>query len=535
MLLLSSALVAVTVLPLVSLAAPDQDRVTALPGLTGALDSPMYSGYLDTSPTDKVHYLLQESKSSHPESDPLVLWLQGGPGASSLLGAFQEQGNYILSSDTSVFRNPFSWNQVANVLFLESPTGVGFSYCEANLNGGKCQHNDTSTAELNLSALMQFVEKFPEYQGREFMIWGESYAGVFVPTLANLVYESDLKLNFAGFSVGDPCTSEKYQHLSGQLHFNLSFAFHNGFISTQQYAFLLGNCVLHDANGHLVPDTSDPGCKLAWRVYYIATANNDGQNVQGFEANLGKYGKFINTFNDYGPDGGPFNTMLRNYLSSPEVRQALHVTEAPVERWGMGDNLVYTKQHLACFYEEGTPATLKPLYNASMLPIYEKLAGKLRNIVVFNGDTDPDVQYRGTEAAIESLGLKVLPGGDWRPWFYKPNGVSASVLENKMPQWGELLSYKPMNPQLGGYVKNYESNVSFVTIHTSGHMVPQFKPVSALQFFSRVLYNMHLSPLLDMSQVESCSDSEFFGTSDAEGYMGEWINEAQSSSFSGYY
>ena len=81
-------------------------------------------------------------------------------------------------------------------------------------------------------------------------------------------------------------------------------------------------------------------------------------------------------------------------MSSDEVRSALHVTEAPVGRWGMGDNLVYTKEHLACFYEEGTPPTAKPKYDWDMLKIYSNLAGKLDRIVVFNGDTDPDVQYR---------------------------------------------------------------------------------------------------------------------------------------------
>ena len=68
----------------------------------------------------------------------------------------------------------------------------------------------------------------------------------------------------------------------------------------------------------------------------------------------------------------------------------------------------YTKEHLACFYEETRPPSDKPYYNYSMLPIYQKLAGKLRNIVVFNGDTDPDVQYRGTESCLESLGLPTL-------------------------------------------------------------------------------------------------------------------------------
>ena len=315
------------------------------------------------------------------------------------------------------------------------------------------------------------------------MIWGESYAGVFVPTLANLVYESDLKLNFLGFSVGDPCTSEKYQHLGDQLHFNLGYAYHNGFISATSYGRLLHDCSKRDWNGNLAPDYSTPQCVLEWRVYFLQTSNNDGQNPLGFDVEFGKTGKFINTFNNYGPNGGPFDTMLRDYLSSPEVKEALHVSEAPVERWGMGENLVYTKEHLACFYEEGTPQGARPKFDWDMLEIYRKLAGNVPRIVVFNGDTDPDVQYRGTEgkkslegfgrppqhlpsrkptsdsplplflAAIESLGLDVKEGGGWRPWFFTADGASSDLMENKTPYWGELLSLKPAGPQLGGYVK----------------------------------------------------------------------------------
>ena len=285
------------------------------------------------------------------------------------------------------------------------------------------------------------------------MIWGESYAGVFVPKLANLVYESDLKLNFLGFSVGDPCTSEKYQHLGDQLHFNLGYAYHNGFISATSYGRLLHDCSKRDWNGNLAPDYSTPQCVLEWRVYFLQTSNNDGQNPLGFDVEFGKTGKFINTFNNYGPNGGPFDTMLRDYLSSPEVKEALHVSEAPVERWGMGENLVYTKEHLACFYEEGTPQGARPKFDWDMLEIYRKLAGNVPRIVVFNGDTDPDVQYRGTEAAIESLGLDVKEGGGWRPWFFTADGASSDLMENKTPYWGELLSLKPAGPQLGGYVK----------------------------------------------------------------------------------
>lgn len=421
-------------------AAPEEDLVSSLPGLDGNLVSKMYSGYMRPSTTDFVHYMLVESESS-PETAPLVLWVQGGPGASSLMGAFQELGPYIIATNTTLVKNEFAWSTVANILFLESPTGVGFSYCKHM----PCKQDDISTAELNLASLRYFVDvKFPEYQGRDFMIWGESYAGVFIPTLASALYDhrDEVKLNFLGFGVGDPCTSEVYQHLSDKLHFNLQYAYQNGFISAQSHQLLSTKCLVKNKIGNLVPDVTSSECKLAWRLYWVATSNNDGQNPLGLVAHLPGWERFINTFNSFGPAGGPFSKMLREYLNTEAVKEALHVSNAPIGGWGISDNLIYTKQHLACYYEENTSPNDSPQFKYGMLPFYEKLVGKLRNIVVFNGDTDPDVQYRGTEAAVESLQIGKTKGGDWRPWFFKPNGASEELLTKKAPQFGQTLSYR---------------------------------------------------------------------------------------------
>ena len=111
-----------------SLAAPTEDLVDALPGF-GAPVAPLYSGYLSPAPGQHVHYLLEESESEGKgaggQRDPLILWLQGGPGASPLLGAFQEFGTYILNSDTSVVRNPFDRGLCNNVAEKMLPPEVG--------------------------------------------------------------------------------------------------------------------------------------------------------------------------------------------------------------------------------------------------------------------------------------------------------------------------------------------------------------------------------------------------------------------------
>ena len=80
------------------------------------------------------------------------------------------------------------------MLFLESPAGVGFSYCSEQLTDPDtvCSASDESAAAGNLDALRAFLVRFPQYEGRDFFITGESYAGVYVPTFSAAVYESEL-------------------------------------------------------------------------------------------------------------------------------------------------------------------------------------------------------------------------------------------------------------------------------------------------------------------------------------------------------
>jgi carboxypeptidase C (cathepsin A) len=137
--------------------------------------------------------------------------LNGGPGASSLgfgylteLGPFYVDETAATGSDSApntpavptLVANPTAWTTVANVIFLESPAGVGFSYCSGNapLGVGKegkpnpsCEWTDSTTASLNYAAVQAFFAAFPEYASNPFHIWGESYGGIYVPMLADLL------------------------------------------------------------------------------------------------------------------------------------------------------------------------------------------------------------------------------------------------------------------------------------------------------------------------------------------------------------
>jgi cathepsin A (carboxypeptidase C) len=115
----------ITALGLSVMAAPTEELIINLPNATLTTDS--YSGYLPVTETKSLHYVYVESQGN-VTSDPLLLWFNGGPGCSSLLGFFQENGPWVIDDfETSINENPYPWNLRANVLYLESPAGVGFS------------------------------------------------------------------------------------------------------------------------------------------------------------------------------------------------------------------------------------------------------------------------------------------------------------------------------------------------------------------------------------------------------------------------
>ncbi|RHY99606.1 hypothetical protein DYB26_016552, partial [Aphanomyces astaci] len=113
----------------------------------------MYAGRMPLpSNGQEMFYWYVESKDN-PDVDPLVLWLNGGPGCSSLGGMFTELGPFVVESDLTVKLNPYAWNRKANVVFLESPAGVGFSQPQLN----QSDYNDDFTTDRIAEFLEQFL------------------------------------------------------------------------------------------------------------------------------------------------------------------------------------------------------------------------------------------------------------------------------------------------------------------------------------------------------------------------------------------
>jgi serine carboxypeptidase-like clade 2 len=134
-----------------------------------------------------------------------------------MLGFTQEHGPFVINDGTTNFvENEWTWNSEANMLYIEQPAGVGFSYCDGVEN---CTFDDHTSGEDNLTAILAWFEKFPEFKSNELYISGESYAGIYVPYLTyfidqhNTQYASDdtvFKPNLKGFMVGNGVTNWDY-------------------------------------------------------------------------------------------------------------------------------------------------------------------------------------------------------------------------------------------------------------------------------------------------------------------------------------
>ena len=98
---------------------------------------------------------------SNSSSDPVIVWFNGGPGCSSMLGFAQEHGPYVMEDGSSNFvKNDYSWNMEANMIYIEAPAGVGFSICPDTT---ECQWDDNNSADDNLIAVLNILTmKFPE-------------------------------------------------------------------------------------------------------------------------------------------------------------------------------------------------------------------------------------------------------------------------------------------------------------------------------------------------------------------------------------
>ncbi|XP_066539916.1 probable serine carboxypeptidase CPVL [Hoplias malabaricus] len=164
-----------------------------------------YSGYLtvNKSYNSNLFFWFFPAQVS-PETAPVLLWLQGGPGGTSMFGLFVEHGPYVVYKNLTLGYRDFPWTSRYSVLYIDNPVGTGWSFTE-NDRGYATNQDDVGQDLYN--ALVQFFQIFSEFQSNDFYATGESYAGKYVPAVGYYIHKNNpfakVKINFKGVAIGD--------------------------------------------------------------------------------------------------------------------------------------------------------------------------------------------------------------------------------------------------------------------------------------------------------------------------------------------
>lgn len=434
----------------------------------------MYSGYLETKIKGNELFYVYALSQNNPSSDPIILWLNGGPGCSSLFGLFGEVGPVTSDNFDPDFKlNPFSWNNNANLLAIEQPAGVGFSKTVDK----DFLWTDDITAENLLAGIKDFLKEF-DLKDREFYISGESYAGVYIPFLATHMLEDTSttdKVNLKGVLIGNGLTDFDTDVERSMVE----FGFYHGLISAETYNSFKRNCphkpdelypeedygketndgffprnVTHKCNeirdvirdnlgGNDVYGIYRP-CPIRRRIslndpFYLNSQftmkktilkklkeyKNKNNNLIGLEPE-----------NDVWPSGCFDDITVDEFLNVKEVKDKLNVYDK-TQRWTQCFDINYNMSDSFKFYQE-------------TMHKYDI------KVWVFSGTEDMCLPTLGTMRWINKLNFNV---------------------KTKWKQW-------KVGKQVAGYVQEYEEGLVIVTVKGAGHMVPQDQRASAYKMFS---------------------------------------------------
>lgn len=429
------------------------DLVTELPGVVSLGKRKMYSGYIPVEGQGReLFYWLVESEKGFAKS-PVILWTNGGPGCSGLLGFLTEQGPFRPTKGGKLEENKFAWTKLASMVFIEQPVGVGFSHTAAK---GEV-YSDANAAKDNYRFIVNFFLKFPELRTKEFFISSESYGGHYMPTLAKQIVDRGGVPNFRGFLVGNPLTSGQLRDVGEFMTFHghqllpkpLFEQYHEKNCTQKTYS---AECLRLASEARTIVAGLDPygldfpTCNV--RAEKTALLNKLGLLRREKEETLGESQddapimrrRALQYFpTKYQPCEESYTT---SWLNRPDVRKALHVRPgAPV--WSPCNNFInigYNQTDV----------------EVSMVPYYEYLATKPLKIWVYSGDDD-----------------SVCPTWAEQQWIWKFSADS---------RW------HPWN--VGGQVAGYQIHFhgfTFVTVHGAGHMVPSTRPGFALELLKRFL------------------------------------------------
>ncbi|PIA46393.1 hypothetical protein AQUCO_01500135v1 [Aquilegia coerulea] len=404
------------------------DKIDALPGQPEGVNFDQYSGYVTVDPTAGralFYYFVESPQNS--STNPLVLWLNGGPGCSSLIGAMEELGPFRVNSDgKTLYRNDYAWNNVANVIFLESPAGIGFSY--SNTSSDYDKSGDINTAKDSYTFLVNWLERFPQYKTRDFYITGESYSGHYVPQLAYKILMNNKNtnqtvINLKSIAIGNAVIND-YTDKLGRYDFYWSHALNSDET----------NIAIHKYCEY--PNVPNEKCDNAQDQSDNEMGDIDNYHIYAHKCHLNK--KISNhtkgSVHHFDPCTAGF---VYDYLNLPELQKAFH---ANLTTWSPCWPLDW----------KDSPSTI--------LPTIKQLMASNISVWIYSGDMDGRVPVTSSRYSVNTLKLPIKT--PWYPWY--------------------------TNKEVGGFVVEYKGLV-FATVRGAGHLVPSYQPERALAMITSFL------------------------------------------------
>lgn len=408
------------------------------PSILGIDEVKQWSGYLDFKDSKHFFYWFFESRND-PENDPIILWLNGGPGCSSFTGLFFELGPSSLGPNLKPIHNPYSWNNNASVIFLEQPLGVGFSY-------GDSKVTSTHVAGQDVYIFLElFFQQFPNLRKNDFHIAGESYAGHYIPQIAHeiVVEHPERTFNLTSVLIGNGITDSLTQ-----MDYYEPMACGKGG----------HHAVLSDEDCQKMEKGADR-CRVLNRVCYETERNIPCFLATSFcdTAIMGPYEKTgLNVYDirapceDQGDDGMCYFGMryIEEYMNLPEVQEAVG---SDVHHYTGCDDTVFNG-----FIFTGDGA--KPFQQ-----FITELVNRDIPVLIYAGDKDFICNWLGNHAwtdLLEWKGKESYRPLPLRPWTHSETGEHI----------GEVKNFGPL---------------TFLRVFDAGHMVPYDQPQSSLDMVNR--------------------------------------------------
>ncbi|XP_060850109.1 venom serine carboxypeptidase-like [Rhopalosiphum padi] len=399
---------------------------------TAAADS--CAGYLtvDEAHDSNLFFWFFPAASGEPDA-PVVMWLQGGPGASSLYSVFNEHGPFTVNEDGDLLPRRHTWTATHSMLYVDNPVGVGYSF-----TGDEAGYttNQTAIAENLYAALVQFFELYPEYRDNYFYVAGESYAGKYVPAVSYAIHQNNagarVKINLKGLAIGNGLIDP---------------------VNQMVYAdYLYERGLIDNTNRQIMEKMSDDAREL------IAAGNYTGA-FDAMSTPLSMYTKLTglqyiyNVLWEYDPipyRGGHWY----EYVQRTSVRAALHVG---LQQWS-GMDVVFGRM------KYDVPLSVAPRLSALLE------TGQYR-VLLYSGQLDAIVPYQGSVNVAKALrwsGAERFRNANSTAWMVPVRDCQKRC--NTTESAGYATTYGPLTVLL---------------IRNAGHMVPYDQPMFAHDMIDR--------------------------------------------------